>query len=58
MERDISLNALVKEFLEQTVSGDYRIRAAGERILEIARKGPHSEVDPASIRRDDIHKRW
>jgi plasmid stability protein len=57
-ERDTSINTLVREFLEQTVSSQDRMRAAGARILEIARRGLHSSVDPASIRRDEIHERW
>jgi hypothetical protein len=57
-ERDTSVNTLVKEFLEQTVSGQERVRAAGARILDIAKRGPHAAVDPASIRREELHERW
>jgi len=57
-ERDTSINSLVKEFLEQIVSSEERLRAAGDRILEIARRGPHSTVDPGSIRREELHRRW
>ena len=57
-ERDTSINMLVKNFLEQTVSSRERVRAAGARILEIARRGSHSAVDPASVRREEIHERW
>jgi hypothetical protein len=57
-ERDTSINTLVKELLEQAVSSQDRMRAAGARILEMARRGPHSTVDPASIRREEIHERW
>ena len=57
-ERDTSINSLVKEFLERTVASEERLRAAGDRILEIARRGPHSTVDPGSIRREEIHDRW
>ena len=57
-EPDISINTLVKELLEETLSGQDRMRAAGARILEIARCGPHAAVDPASISRDELHERW
>ena len=57
-ERDTSINTLVKEFLEQTVSSQDRIRAAGARILEIAENGPFSSGDPASLSREELHERW
>ena len=57
-ERDTSINTMVKDFLEQTVSSQDRIRAAGALILEIARRGPHSSVDPGAIHREEIHERW
>lgn len=57
-ERDTSISSLVEEFPEQTVSSEERLRAAGDRILEIARRGPHSKVDPGSIRCEETHDRW
>jgi hypothetical protein len=56
-ERDISLNALVRELLEGIVSGRERIRAAGARILEIAKSGAASTVNPGSFSREDFHER-
>ncbi len=57
-QHDSSINAMVKDFLEQTVTSEARIRAAGAVILEIAEKGPFTSVDPGSIRREDIYERW
>jgi plasmid stability protein len=57
-QHDTSINNLVKELLEQKVSDEDRYRAAATRILEIAKKGPYTSVDPASIRREDIYERW
>jgi antitoxin (DNA-binding transcriptional repressor) of toxin-antitoxin stability system len=34
-----------------------RARAAADRLLDIADRGPHFTVDPASIRRGDLHER-
>jgi plasmid stability protein len=56
-EHDSTVNALVRELLEGKVSSEARARAAAKRILEIARRGPHSTVDPGSISRDEIHER-
>ena len=57
-EHDTTLNALVRELLREKVSGRARARRAAERILELADRGPHSPVDPGSIRRDELYERW
>ena len=63
-EHDTTVNALVRESLEEKVNQTEkeRIRAAGKRILELARRGPSSPVNPGSIRREEIYeerfKRW
>lgn len=57
-QRDSSLNALVKDFLEQTVSREARMLAAGTRILEITARGPYTSVDPGSIKREEAYDRW
>ena len=56
-QHDTSVNALVKDLLEEKVNKAARVRAAALRILEIAEKGPYSSVDPKSIRREDIYER-
>ena len=57
-EHETSINALVEQLLEEAVSRPDRIAAATERILEIARRGPHFQTDPGSIRREELHERW
>jgi len=57
-EHDTSINTLVKELLNDAVSGQDRMRRAGALILDFARRGPHSITDPASIRREEIYERW
>jgi plasmid stability protein len=57
-QHDTTVNALVRELLDEKLSSEARMRAAAAKILEIARRGPHSNVDPGSISRDEIHERW
>ena len=56
-QNDKTINAVVKELLEETISQKSRTRAAAQRILAIATRGPHSKVDPGSIRREELHER-
>lgn len=56
-EHDTSVNAFVRELLEEKLNQESRIRAAGRRILDLAEQGPSSSVDPGSIRRDELHER-
>ena len=59
-QHDTTVSALVKEFLERTVTEGRttRARAAIKRILEIAEEGPHFTGDPASIKRDDLYRQF
>jgi hypothetical protein len=56
-QRNSTVNALVRELLEQALSGDRRTRAAADRLLEMAARGPYFERDPRSICREQIHAR-
>jgi hypothetical protein len=56
-QRDLTINGVVKELLEKTVGSEDKARAAADRILEVARRGPWSAVDPASISREELHER-
>jgi hypothetical protein len=56
-QRDTTINGVVKELLEKTVCSEDKAKAAGARILEIARRGPWSAVDPGSITREEMHER-
>lgn len=56
-QHDTSVNALVKELLEEKLSRQARVRAAAERLLAIAEKGPYFTLDPGTIHRDEIYDR-
>jgi len=47
----------VRELLQEKVNGELRARAAAERVLRVAERGPYSDVNPASIRREELHER-
>ena len=54
---DTSVNALVKELLEEKLGKEARYRAAVLRILELAKQGPYFTTDPGTIRREDLYDR-
>jgi len=56
-EHDITMNALVRELLRETLSQKSRVQQAAQRFLQIAEGAPHSAVNPKSIRRDELHQR-
>ena len=56
-EHDTTVNAVVRELLEERVSAEARSRAASKRFLDLAKRGPYSAVDPSSISREELHER-
>ena len=56
-EHDTTINALVRERLEEVLTERERIRAAADRLLALAERGPYFSTDPASIRREELHER-
>jgi plasmid stability protein len=56
-QHDTTVNALVRELLEEKVNQEERTRAALKRLLALADAGPYSDVDPGSIDRDELHER-
>jgi len=56
-ERDTTVNSLIETLLEEKISHERRMQAAGARFLAIAERGPYSTVDPGSIRREELHER-
>ncbi len=56
-EHDMTINALVRDLLQQTVAGEHRARAAADRLLALAERGPYSPIDPGSLRREELHER-
>ena len=56
-EHDVTINAVVRNFLEEVVSRRSQARQAVQRLLALAEQGPVSDVNPTSIRRQDLHER-
>jgi predicted transcriptional regulator len=56
-ERDTTLNALLREMLQDRLDREGRMRAAVNRMLDIAEHGPLSDVDPGSFRREELYER-
>jgi plasmid stability protein len=57
-EHDTTVNALVRELLQDKISAEARAKAAVQRFLQLAERGPYSSVDPGSIRREELYERW
>jgi plasmid stability protein len=56
-EHDTTVNALVRELLQEALTRDGRARAAADRLLALADRGPYFTADPGSIRREELYER-
>jgi plasmid stability protein len=56
-EHDTTINALVRDLLQETLTREGRARAAADRLLILADRGPYFTTDPGSIRREELHER-
>jgi plasmid stability protein len=63
-EHHTTVDALVRDLLQETLSPQLeeelsreRARAAVERLIALAGRGPFSTIDPGSIRREEIYER-
>jgi plasmid stability protein len=56
-QHDTTVNALVRELLEEKVSAESRAQAAVKRLLQLSKEGPLSHVDPGTIRREELYER-
>jgi plasmid stability protein len=56
-EHDTTINALVREQLQEVLTAREQARAAADRLLALAGKGPYFSTDPGSIRREELHER-
>jgi plasmid stability protein len=56
-QHDTTVNALVRELLEEKLSQDTRARKAAKELLAIAERGPYFTIDPGSISREELHER-
>lgn len=56
-EHDTTINAVVRELLQETLSREGRTQAAAEKLLALADRGPYFATDPGSIKREEYHER-
>jgi plasmid stability protein len=56
-EHDTTINALVRDLLQEALSDEGRTRAAAKRLLALADHGPYFAADPGAIRREELHER-
>jgi dsDNA-specific endonuclease/ATPase MutS2 len=56
-EHNTTIDAMVEQLLRPRFPEEEKYREAVERILEIARRGPHFSGDPGSISREELHER-
>jgi plasmid stability protein len=57
VEHGTTINDLVRELLQESLTRELRQRAAADRLLALADQGPYFSTDPASIRREELHER-
>jgi plasmid stability protein len=56
-QNDTTVNALVRDLLQEKISAAARAKAATQRFLHLAENGPYSPVDPIAIRREELYER-
>jgi plasmid stability protein len=56
-EHDTTINALVRELLQEALVREARARVAADRLLALADQGPYFTTDPGSIRREELYER-
>jgi plasmid stability protein len=56
-EHDTTINTLVRELLQERLNREGRARAAADRLLALADRGPYFAADPGSIRREELYER-
>jgi plasmid stability protein len=56
-EHDTTVDALLRDILQAAFTRDGRALASADRLLAIARRGPHFTIDPGSISREEMHER-
>lgn len=57
VQHDTTVNALVKDLLQETLSRKSRTRLAAEQLLGLAEQGLTFSADLSTIRRQDIYDR-
>ena len=54
---DTTINALIRELLQEALTCQGRARAAADQLLALADQEPYFTTDPGSIRREELHER-
>jgi len=57
-QHDTTVNALIRDLLQEKIFAEARARSATRRFLRLAEQGPYASIDPSSIRREDLYERW
>ncbi len=55
-ERSTTLNAMIREYLEEVAAQEAQLSRARERILELCRES-EAEIGPRGWSRDELHAR-
>ena len=56
-QHDTTVNALVRELLQDKLRQEQRTLAAADRLLALAGEGPYFTAEPSSFRREELHER-
>ena len=56
-EQHTTIDAMVEELLRPRFPEEEKRLAALKRLLELAERGPYSDIDPGSISREETHER-
>ena len=56
-EHDTTINSLIRELLSEALTRSNRARAAADRLLALAERGPYFTTDPGTISREELHER-
>lgn len=56
-EHDTTLNSLVRKLLQEKLNAEGRAKAAAERLLALAERGPYFTINPGTFSRGELHER-
>ena len=56
-EHDTTINAVVRELLNEALTRSSIARAAADRLLVLAEHGPYFTTNPGTISREELHER-
>jgi plasmid stability protein len=56
-EHDTTVNAVVRELLQEALAPEKRTQRAAGRLLALAEDGPYFTGEPSAVTRDELHER-